>query len=272
MPPPAGEGTAAGGDGPGTDGPLAPQGRPIPQGRPTVHGPAPEGWSRLVLWDVDGTLVDAGGIGAEVFDRAIERVLGAPPPTRVRMSGKTDPQIVGEYLALMAIAEPEGQVARVLDELVLALAAAEEAVRERGRVLPGVEQILEDLAAAGTVLQTVLTGNVAPNAAVKLGAFGLERWLDLEVGAYGSDHADRERLVPVALERAARLRGGRFTPADVWVVGDSPADLACARAGGARCLLVATGRSGYDELAALRPDAVRRDLGSTAEIAALLRS
>ncbi|MGH9091382.1 MAG: haloacid dehalogenase-like hydrolase, partial [Acidimicrobiales bacterium] len=212
---------------------------------------------RLVLWDVDGTLVDAGGIGAEVFDDAIERVLGVRPPTRVRMSGKTDPQIVGEYLALMEVAEPRGHVVPVLDELVVALAAAEQAIRERGRVLPGVARVLAGLAEEGTVVQTVLTGNVAPNAAVKLGAFGLQRWLDLEIGAYGSDHADRELLVPVALERAARLRGRTFAPGDVWVVGDAPADLACARAGGARCLLVATGRAGYHELAALRPDAVR---------------
>jgi phosphoglycolate phosphatase len=225
-----------------------------------------------VLWDVDGTLVDAGGIGAEVFDHALERVLGARPPARVRMSGKTDPQIVDEYLSMMAVAAPEEHVAPVLAELVVALAAAEGAIRARGRALPGVERVLADLDASGTALQTVLTGNVAPNAAVKLGAFGLQRWLDLEIGAYGSDHADRARLVPVALERAARLRGVRFAPADAWVVGDSPADLACARAGGTRCLLVATGRAGYHELAALRPDAVRRDLLDAGEVAALLRS
>lgn len=229
-------------------------------------------WSRLVLWDIDGTLVDAGGIGAEIFDDAIERVLGVRPPGRVRMSGKTDPQIVGEYLAMMEVADTGDLVAQVLDHLVESLSVAEGAIRARGRVLPGAASVLEALAGTGSVLQTVLTGNVAPNAAVKLGAFDLHRWLDLESGAYGSDHGDRDRLVPVALARAAARWGRRFDPPEVWVVGDSAADLACARAAGARCLLVSTGGAGYDELAALEPDAVRPDLGDTDAVVRLLRS
>jgi phosphoglycolate phosphatase-like HAD superfamily hydrolase len=94
-------------------------------------------------------------------------------------------------------------------------------------------------------------------------AFGLERWLDLDVGAYGSDHQDRTRLVPVAVERARRLRGLVLEPSDAWVVGDTPADLACARAGGARCLLVGTGRIAVEELEAAHPDALLRDLRDT---------
>lgn len=228
---------------------------------------------RLVLWDIDGTLVDAGGIGARAFDLAIERVLGARPPSRIRMSGMTDPKIVHGYLEMLGIEETEAEhhVGPVLGQLAAVLADAADEVRQLGRALPGVEAVLGELAGDLDVLQTVLTGNVAPNAVVKLEAFGLLRWLDLEVGAFGSDDADRNRLVPVALDRAAAIRGRRFAPEQVWVVGDSAADLACARASGVRCLLVATGRADYEELEALGADAVRHDLADTAAVVELLR-
>jgi phosphoglycolate phosphatase-like HAD superfamily hydrolase len=229
---------------------------------------------RLVLWDIDGTLIDSKGIGAEVFDVAIERALGVRPPARVRMGGKTDPQIVREYLAMLEIGEAEGSdhLPVILDHLATALAAVEHVIAERGRVLPGVEAVLGRLGDDPTVLQTVLTGNLAANAVVKLAAFGLQDRLDLEIGAYGSDDADRNRLVPVALDRAADQRGRRFGQDQVWVVGDTPNDLACARAGGVRCLLVASGRPGYDELAALGPDALLPDLIDTDAVVRLLRS
>ncbi|HEX4082869.1 MAG TPA: haloacid dehalogenase-like hydrolase [Acidimicrobiales bacterium] len=229
---------------------------------------------RLVLWDIDGTLIDSKGIGAEVFDVAIERALGVRPPARVQMAGKTDPQIVNEYLAMLEIEEVEGpgHLPVILEHLVSALSAVEQVIAERGRVLPGVEAVLERLGNDPTVLQTVLTGNVAANAMVKLAAFGLQDRLDLEIGAYGSDHADRNRLVPVALDRAADQRGRRFGQDEVWVVGDAPNDLACARAGGVRCLLVASGRASYDELAALSPDALLPDLTDTDAVVWLLRS
>lgn len=229
---------------------------------------------RLVLWDIDGTLVDSGGIGAEVFDVAIERTLGIRPTGRPRMGGKTDPQIVREYLDMLEIAEDDhaDHVPTILGHLASELAAAEAVIAERGRDLPGAAAALAALGDDPAVVQTVLTGNVAPNAVVKLGAFGLQRWLDLEIGAYGSDHADRSRLVPIALRRAAERRGAQFELSQVWVVGDTPNDLACARAGGVRCLLVASGRPGYDELAALGPDALLHDLTDTAAVVDLLYS
>jgi phosphoglycolate phosphatase len=225
---------------------------------------------RLVLWDIDGTLIRAGRTGAVVFDRAIERALGTAPAARVSMSGKTDPQIVREYLALMEIDEHDHHLPLVLEHLEAELAAAAETLAADGRVLPGVVGILERLDCDPGVLQSVLTGNIAPNAVVKLTAFGLQRWLDLEVGAYGSDDADRRALVPIALERAGRLRGATFEPEGVWVIGDTANDLACARAGKARCLLVATGRASIDELRKLGADAVVEDLANVDGIVALL--
>lgn len=218
---------------------------------------------RLVLWDIDGTLVRGGPVSREVFDRAVEHVLGRHPGDHgVLMSGKTDPQIALEILLAGEMAEDEGRrhVPTVLERLESELAEAAHLLREGGRVMPGVEVLLPRLHDDPAFRQTVLTGNIAGNAAVKVAAFGLDRWLDLEIGAYGSDHHDRTELVPIALERARRLRGVDLDPHDVWVVGDTPRDLACARAGGARCLLVATGRIPFDELDAAGADVVLDDL------------
>jgi phosphoglycolate phosphatase-like HAD superfamily hydrolase len=137
-------------------------------------------------------------------------------------------------------------------------------------VHPGVAKLLPRLAAEPGVLQSLLTGNLEANARMKVAAFGLDRWLDFEAGAYGSDDADRERLVPVALERVERRYGRRLDPRDVWVVGDTPRDLACARAGGARCLLVGTGRDGYERLKGIGADAVLPDLSDADAVVDLL--
>ncbi len=224
---------------------------------------------RLVLWDVDGTLLAAGEIGAAVFDRAIEAALGVRADLRVRMSGKTDPQIVTETLDLLGVDHGPEQIELVLEHLHQQLAAAEEVLRRAGRVLPGVEALLARLHGEPRVHPTLLTGNIAPNALVKVGAFGLDRWLRLDIGAYGSDHADRRELVPVALERAARA-GLAVDRSATWIVGDAANDLACARAGGVRCLLVGTGRTPVEELAALEPDAVLPDMSEVEAVAAIL--
>lgn len=231
-----------------------------------------QGVRRLILWDIDGTLVRAGDLGAAVFDDALERVLGRRPPERVRMSGKTDPQIVGEYLLMMDVelAHHERHLPLVLGHVETELALAADRLAAEGRALPGVVEVLQSLGRRPDVVQSVLTGNIAPNALVKLKAFGLDQWLDLEVGAYGSDHADRLELVPIALARVAERRGQRIDPGAVWVVGDTVRDLACARAGGTRCLLVATGRSTEAELATLGADAVLADLSDVDRVCALL--
>lgn len=232
------------------------------------------GADRLVLWDVDGTLLTTSGIAQRAFDLAAAHVLGRPAGNHaVRMSGKTDPGIALEILTFAGVAEDEArrQLPEVLARLEAELASAAQAVRQEGRVHAGAQELLARLHADPSVLQSVLTGNTAANAAVKLAAFGLDRWLDLEVGAFGSDHHDRQMLVPLAVERAQRLRGRRFSPRQVWVVGDTPRDLACARAAEARCLLVATGRFSRDELAAAAPDHVLPDLSDVEAVVELLR-
>jgi len=188
------------------------------------------------------------------------------------MSGKTDPSIALEIMAFAGLDEKDAgrHLAPVLDRLETELAAAAPSIRMNGRVLPGVRRVLAGLHGRAGVIQTVLTGNTARNAAVKLRAFGLEQWLDLRVAAFGSDRHDREELVPLAVERARRVRGLSFRPQEVWVVGDTPRDLACARAAGANCLLVATGRSSRAQLQEAGGDHVMGDLTDTERVCALL--
>ena len=223
---------------------------------------------RVVLFDIDGTLVHAGPLGAEVFDRAVEAVLGRLPATRVLMSGKTDPLIVREYLQALGL--DGALMPSVLARLEREMAAAAFTLPESGRALPGASELLEALADDERLHLSVLTGNIAPNAAVKLGAFGLDKWLDLETGAYGSDNEDRAQLVPVALDRLAALRGISLAPSQAWVVGDTPRDYEAARAVGAHSLLVATGRFTVTELGQLGADAVLADLTGTDPVVELL--
>jgi phosphoglycolate phosphatase len=223
---------------------------------------------QMVLWDIDGTLVRAGELGGSVFEDALEAVYGARPWGPVHMSGKTDPQIVHEYLEAMAW-DPD-RVDDVLGELARRLAAAEGRLAIEGVALPGARDLLVRLAGAEGVVSSILTGNIAPNALVKLRAFHLDGLVDFEVGAYGSDHRDRTALVPLALSRLAARDGVVLEPAQVWVVGDTPRDLACARAVGARCLLVATGRYDFEALVALGADAVLHDLVDTDAAFAIL--
>jgi phosphoglycolate phosphatase len=227
---------------------------------------------RLILWDIDGTLVWWGPIGRGVFDSAVHEVVGRDPAGHgVSMGGKTDPQIALEIMRTMSLdgREAANRLPLVLEALHRQTAGAAGEFRSTGGTHPGVEAVLARLAVTPGVVQTVLTGNVEPNMRVKLGVFGLDRWLDLDVAATGSDSADRRELVPIALRRVAERRGIRFEPDEVWVVGDTARDLECARVVGAHCVLVATGR-GAGDLDGLGADAVWSDLSDADAVVGLL--
>lgn len=215
---------------------------------------------RLILWDIDGTLITSRGVGRRVMEDAAAAVAGLAEVPQVVMSGKTDPQILREIFVAAELAEGhiDGILPSAMAAAEAALAGAEDELRAAGSVLPGVQALLERLDATPGVRQTLVTGNLTANAAIKVAAFGLTHLFDAEIGGYGTDHADRLELVPIALERARRFRGETYDPEEVWVIGDTPNDLACARAGGVRCLLVGTGgQQGLHELGA---DAVLGDL------------
>ena len=229
----------------------------------------------LVLWDIDGTLMHCGPVGAEVLVLAVAEVSGREPTGSVVMSGKTDRHILSELLELAGVTDLH------VDELMSAAQAAAtrhltglaHRISREGVLCSGVDAVVSRLAATGTVAQTLLTGNLAANARVKLSAFELHDRIELDAGAYGDDHLDRGALVPVALERASRHYDQGFELGEVWIVGDTPRDLECARVGGVRCLLVATNRHyEYADLEALCPDAVLNDLADTDHVVSLLTS
>jgi phosphoglycolate phosphatase len=215
---------------------------------------------------------DRAGL-SDGFEAAVRAVVGRDPrPLGVQFIGKTDPQIALEILAAMGLSDSEAahQLPGVLRTLEETLRDTVAAMRRQGRMLPGVVEVLSRLAADPSLLQTVVSGNIEPNARLKLQVFGLDTWFDFESGAYGSDHPDRDQLVPIVLDKVERIRGYRPDPSDVWVVGDTPRDLACARAGGTRCLLVATGLIPLEELRDAGADAVFPNLSDTDAVVRVL--
>ena len=230
---------------------------------------------RLVLWDIDGTLVQAGEVGRDIFTEAFQAVLGRDPDEvtakALVMAGRTDPEIALDFLAAHEIAEGETRLPAFSEALVTALAAKAAVIRERGRALPGAREVLVALGREPGVVQSLLTGNVQPNALLKLASFGLEGHLDFEVGGFGSDHRHRPSLVEVARGKARRKYGPDFAGPATVLVGDTPLDVAAGRAGGARVVAVATGPFRADELRQTEADAVLADLRDTmAAVAAIL--
>src|SRR2546426_5506297 len=209
---------------------------------------------RLILCDIDGTLLWTDGAGRRAIKHALETVAGTSGPIdSYRLDGKTDPQIVADLLSLTG--HPRADDAALADAVcrryIDLLAQELERSPHTARPLPGVAELLAGLEpheAAGRALVGILTGNLASGAALKLRAAGVDP-ARFAVGAYGSDSGRRADLPAIALERAAARTGRRLAGGDAVIVGDTPADVACGRPIGALSLAVAIG---YYDVAALR--------------------
>jgi phosphoglycolate phosphatase len=221
---------------------------------------------RLVLWDIDGTLVDSARIGLEAFLEAFEKVVGHPPAEMVPFAGRTDSEIAHDMLAHSGVDGGGDLLERFEEQLVSAMAARLDELQRRGRALPGTTESLERVGSEPGVIQSLLTGNVERNAMLKLKPFGLARFVEFGCGAYGSDHRMRGELVGIARDRAERAHGVSIARSDVILIGDTPLDVAAAREGGARAVGVATGP--YDEAAlhASGADEVLPDLTDTERV------
>lgn len=235
-------------------------GGPSPrQRRPgALEGGAPE--ARLVLFDIDGTLLSAGRAAREAVLAALERVYGWSPSDergwKHDFSGKTDPQIVRELVSEAVGAE------RCESDLQRALNAYLDEFERRltpDSVVPkpGIPELLERLSREPNVVLGLLTGNLERGARLKLGPPGFNRYFPF--GAFGSDSADRYCLPAVAIERAHAHTGRRFDGRSVVVIGDSVHDVACGRNLGVRALAVATGPTPAERLLAAGPDAFFQD-------------
>jgi phosphoglycolate phosphatase len=210
-----------------------------------------------VLWDIDGTLVHSGGVAAQAFLDAVAEVTGArPTPERRDYGGRLDTEIAD--MLLTAVGAPLTRIPEVLTVLRRLVDERLGQLRAQTSTYPGVDALVGKLAAAG-VRQTVVTGNVASIARHKLEAGGLIPPIEPEFGGYGESAPNRAAVAQVALDRLSAA-GWQPDLDGAWIVGDTPRDLACARAVGVRCALVATGRRPVAELAGLGADIVLPDL------------
>jgi phosphoglycolate phosphatase-like HAD superfamily hydrolase len=222
---------------------------------------------KLVLFDIDGTILWTDGAGRRAVFQALEEHFGATGPGEHRFDGKTDPQIVRELMrhAGFADAEIDERIGVVLDRYLALLHEELGSAERNDRVFPGVLPLLDELESRDDVLLGLLTGNVHPGAQAKLTAVGISP-SRFRVGAFGSDHADRPELPEIARRRAEELLGHPVAGHDVVVIGDTPADIACGVGIGARAIGVATGRYSVEELRACNAAAVFPDLADTAAV------
>ena len=227
----------------------------------------------LVLFDIDGTLLWTDGAGRRAIHAALREVFGTIGPADYWFDGKTDPQIVRDLMRLEGFddAAIDERMPRLLERYVELLDVELRAPGYEPRILPGVPALLDALESRPGTILGLLTGNVMAGARRKLSAVGIDPGRFL-IGAFGSDHELRPELPGVAARRYHERHGAAIEAHRIVVIGDTPADMQCGRAIGARAIGVATGRYSVDQLAEHGPIAVFEDLtDATAVLAAIER-
>ena len=220
----------------------------------------------LVLWDIDHTLTENHGVNKKIYARAFELLTGRHAEHLARTDGRTEPEIMRNMLHEHGIElgpEFAGRVPEALESATLSKAAE---LSERGHELPGARAALTALRSLPGVVQSVLSGNIRPNAVTKLSVFGLDGYLDFEVGGYGSDDEVRANLVGIAQERASVKYGVKFGKTNTVLIGDTPRDVQAGRNGGAHVIAVATGSDSMESLRAEGADIVLPDLQDTSAV------
>lgn len=226
---------------------------------------------RLVLFDIDGTLVLTGGAGARAMTLAFRDLLAIEDGfAGVPMPGRTDQIILRDALE-RAGRGADSALAREFHDRYIEHLAREIHTPAPGKfkgVLPGIREVLDLLSRREDVMLGLLTGNYRAAARIKLDHFDLSRYF--RCGAFGDDAADRNALVPIAVSRAIECGLGELPAGRVVVIGDTPHDIACARAAGARAVAVATGGVDADTLRQAGPDVVFPDLSDTGSVLAAI--
>ncbi|USX50613.1 haloacid dehalogenase-like hydrolase [Lentzea sp. HUAS12] len=233
---------------------------------------APNELRRLVLWDIDHTLLQSRGMGREMYERAVPVAIGRPFQQLADVSGRTELDIIAETLKLHGVEPTDEAIGKLVNALIDSYEAGRDEFASRARALPGAREALAALEAEPTVHQGVLTGNLRAVARIKLVALGLEQFLDLETSSYGDDHADRAELVAIARERAAQQLDRQFASDDTVLIGDTPRDVAAALTAGVKVIAVASGRSDVEELKAAGAVNVLNNLSDTARLQRLIES
>jgi phosphoglycolate phosphatase-like HAD superfamily hydrolase len=236
---------------------------------------------RLVLWNIDLSLVDVVRVTRDACAEAFQRVTGRPLVALPRFAGQSDSEIFFDSLALNDVRPdqpgPADQallaqelLARYTFELAAAFSARRDLLAVRGRLMPGALEALAGTAALPGVIQSVLTGTIRANATLKLACFGLDAHLDTDIGGYGSDVYPKGTELLTCRSRAAEKYGCELDPARTVYLGDSPRDVEAARIARARSIAVASGRQTAAELADAGADVVLADLADTAAVVAAI--
>ena len=215
---------------------------------------------KLVLFDIDGTILHSGGAGEKALRLALRNRFGRDDDlAQIEIAGRTDAAIARQIFALHGIEPNPANLARFFDEYLLNLEV--ELPRNSGRLLPGIIELLERLRAMPHVALALLTGNLSRGAELKLTHYGV--WHFFQFGAFADDHHDRNELGRFARERACTIHGVEFDCGDILVLGDTPHDIACGKAFGAKTVAVATGHHSRAELEKCAPDFVFDDFSDT---------
>ncbi len=225
---------------------------------------------RLILWDIDSTLIQAGPIGGDLYAIAFEQVTGQPMQVQSSPYGRLDPDIFRDTIEAHDLDPSDYSFSDFAAALAAVYSSRSAQLRQHGRVLPGAARALAALAHHPQAVQTVLTGNVRPVALVKLAAFALDRYIDFDIGGYGADADLRANLVTVAQQRAGAKHLVTFDANSTVLIGDSHHDVIAARATGVRIIAVATGQNSKAELMDLGAHVVLSDLGDTRTLLQLI--
>jgi phosphoglycolate phosphatase len=216
---------------------------------------------KLILWDIDGTILRTGRAGIIALVRAFAQLHGREPDmSKVEVAGRTDKWITARMLEENGLPVTPQHVHDLVDAYLSLL--PEEIATRPGLVLPGIQTLLDLLRARADVAQGLLTGNVQRGARIKLEHYRV--WHYFEFGAFGDDSALRNELGPHAVRRAKERHAVEFAPANTFIIGDTPHDIECGRVIGARTIGVATGTFTVAELAAHAPTAVFTNFEDTA--------
>lgn len=221
----------------------------------------------VLLFDIDGTLINTGGAGGAALRSAFSTIFGIEQPQDVPFSGRTDRAIGRDMFEIHAVDNTTDNWTRLCQEYIAQLGTF--LPRCRGRALPGVPQLLQNLSTASDIAVGLLTGNVREGARLKLDHYGL--YQHFAFGGFGDEHLDRNDVAESALAAARRHGNGTFQEGSVWVIGDTPLDIRCARWIGARVLAVTTGVHMRDELARCEPDVLLDDLSDLRQLLSILR-
>ncbi len=222
---------------------------------------------KLFLFDIDGTLLLTGRAGEHALRLGLKERFGIEDDlSGISFAGSTDGAIARQMFGAHDIPVTPENLADLFDGYVHHL--ARELPQREGRVLPGIVELLDALHAREDCVLGLLTGNIEKGAELKLSHYGV--WDYFEFGAFADDHVDRNQLGPVARARAVERHGISFEGCDVYVLGDTPKDIACARAAGFVAVAIATGVYTVGELAAHEPDFLFESLADTRGVMAKL--